>query len=71
MYGRSLLSVVVVCDPTTVQFNVKLCLPHEHWSRYSVITPSGSSGGLQLKLIDVELMEEAKNDVGGVLGPVR
>ena len=35
-----------------------------------MITPSGSSGGPQLSVIDVELIEEAENDVGGVLGPV-
>ena len=68
MYGRSPLSVVVVCDLITVRLNV--CLPVKHWRWYSVITPSGSSGGPQLSLIDVELMGEAENDVGVVFGPV-
>ena len=61
--------MVVVCDPTTVQFINRISPLNEHWMRYSVISPLGSSGGPQLSLIDVELMGDAENDVGGVLGP--
>ena len=67
VYGRSPLNVVVVCDPITVQLNI--CPPPEHWRRYSVITPSGSSGGPQLRVSDVEFMGEDIRVVGGDLGP--
>ena len=52
MYGRSPLSVVVVCEPITVRLNT--CPPPEHWSWYSVITPFGVAGALQLTIIEVE-----------------
>ena len=61
--------MAVFCDPTTVQFNNKIPPLNEHWVRYPVISPLGSSGGPQLSLTDVELMGDAENDVGGVLGP--
>ena len=35
-----------------------------------MMTPSGSSGGPQLKVSDVELVADDEYDVGGVLGPV-
>ena len=52
MYGRSPLSVVVVCEPVTVRLNT--CPPPEHWSWYSVITPFGLTGDCQVNSIDME-----------------
>ena len=69
MYGRSSLSVVVVCDSITVQLNI--CPSPEHRRLYLVITPSGSSGGPQLRVNDVELIAEAEMFVGGDLGSVK
>ena len=66
MYGRSPLSVVLVCEPGTTGLCV--CPPPEHWRRYSVISPSGSSGGPQLSDIDVE---DDENLVGGDLGSIK
>ena len=51
VYGRSPLSVVVVS--ITVRLNT--CPPPEHWSWYSVITPFGVDGALQITFNDVEL----------------
>ena len=68
MYGRSPLSVVVVCDPITVQLNI--CPPPKHRRWYSVITPLGSSGGPQLTLIDLEVMAMVEAFEGGDLGSV-
>ena len=59
MYGRSPLSVVVVCEPITVRLNT--CPPPEHWSWYSVITPFGVAGALQIKIIEVELAASPEN----------
>ena len=67
MYGRSPLSVVLFCDPITIQLNISL--PPEHLRLYSVMTPLGKSGGPHLKMSDVELAEETENVVGDVLGP--
>ena len=53
MYGKSPLSVVVVCEPITAE--VKFLLSPEHWSWYSLITPFGVVGALQLAFIDFEL----------------
>ena len=59
MYGRSPLSVVVVCEPITV--NLNLWLPLEQLSWYSVITPFGVAGALQLTIIEVEFSAIPKN----------
>ena len=59
MYGRSPLSVVVVFELGTTGLND--CPPPEHWSWYSVITPFGVAGALQLKIIEVELAATPKN----------
>ena len=53
MYGRSPLSVVVVCEPGTTGLND--CPPPEHWSWYSVITPFGFTGALQVNLKNLDM----------------
>ena len=67
MYGRSPLSVVVVS--ITVQLNT--CPPLEHWTWYSVITPFGVAGALQLTIIDFELLAKAETWRGGPAGTVQ
>ena len=59
MVGVRPLSVVVVCEPITVQVNIVLSL--EHWSWYSLITPFGVAGALQVIFSDVELSAIKKN----------
>ena len=54
MYGRSPLSVVVVCKPFTDQ--LKFSSSPKQLIRYSVITPFGFTGRLQLNEIEVEIL---------------
>ena len=51
--------MVVVFELGTTGLND--CPPPEHWSWYSVITPFGVAGALQLKIIEVELAATPKN----------
>ena len=60
--------MVVVCEPITVRLNTSP--PPEHWSLYSVITPFGSIGGLQLSVTLLEVMELIIIISGGVPGTV-
>ena len=55
--------MVVVCEPGTTGLND--CPPPEHWSWYSVITPSACSGRPHLNVMDVD---DDPNLVGGDFG---
>ena len=68
MYGRSPLSVVVVCEPITVQLNT--CPLPEHWSWYSVITPFGFIGVSHVRENDKESLE-IPDMLRGIVGPVK
>ena len=65
MYGRSPLSVIVVCELDTL-------LPSlgSHWSLYWMITPLGLSGGLHEITADVDVVKVTLSFPGGVLGSV-
>ena len=68
MYGRSPLSVVVVCEPITVRLNT--CPLPEHWSWYSVITPFGFIGVSHVRENDKESLE-IPDMLRGIVGPVK